>query len=44
MLMKFYNCSQILVKHRLHTDSAFNAKGNNNLVADLLNSHKNAVP
>ena len=37
---RFYNCSQILVKHRLHTDSAFNAKGNNNLVAELLNRHR----
>jgi len=41
---RFYNCSQILVKHRLHKDSAFNAKGNNNLVAELVNSHKNVVP
>ena len=38
---RFYNCSQILVKHRVHPDSAFNAKGNNNLVSDLLNKHKN---
>ena len=41
---RFYNCSQILVKHRLHTESAFNAKGNNNLVADLLNRHRNTTP
>jgi len=39
---RFYNCSQILVKHRLHPESAFNAKGNNNLVSDLLNKHRNA--
>ena len=42
--MRFYNCSQILVKHRLHSASAFNAKGNNKLVAELLNSHRNAIP
>jgi hypothetical protein len=41
---RFYNCSQILVKHRLHPESAFNAKGNNNLVAELLNLHNNAIP
>jgi glycosyltransferase involved in cell wall biosynthesis len=36
---KFYNCSEILVKHRIHNQSAFNAKGNNNKVPDLLKSH-----
>ena len=36
---KFYNCSEILVKHRIHNESAFNAKGNNNKVPDLLKSH-----
>ena len=41
---RFYNCSQILVKHRLHKASAFNANGNHKLVAELLNSHKNAIP
>ena len=25
---KFYNCSEILVKHRIHSESAFNSKGN----------------
>lgn len=35
----FYNCSEILVKHRIHTASAFNAKGNHNKVDDLLVSH-----
>jgi glycosyltransferase involved in cell wall biosynthesis len=34
---RFYNCPQILVKHRIHNDSAFNAGGkNNNIVSDLL--------
>ena len=39
---RFYNCGQVLVKHRLHPDSAFNAKGNNNLVPELLKRHLNA--
>jgi glycosyltransferase involved in cell wall biosynthesis len=33
---RFYNCKQILVKHRLHHDSAFNAKGNGLKVDNLL--------
>lgn len=33
---RFYNCNQVLVKHRLHAQSAFNAKGNGNLVSMLL--------
>lgn len=33
---KFYNCPFSLVIHRLHNNSAFNAKGNQNLVANLL--------
>jgi glycosyltransferase involved in cell wall biosynthesis len=33
---KFYNCQAVLVKHRIHSASAFNAKGNNNKVEDLL--------
>jgi glycosyltransferase involved in cell wall biosynthesis len=34
---KFYNCPQILVKHRIHNTSAFNSGGkNNNLVPELL--------
>jgi glycosyltransferase involved in cell wall biosynthesis len=35
----FYNCEQILVKHRIHNNSSFNSKGNNNLVENLLHSH-----
>jgi glycosyltransferase involved in cell wall biosynthesis len=35
----FYNCSEILVKHRIHKTSAFNANGNNNLVSDLKRKH-----
>lgn len=37
----FYNCEQVLVKHRIHHSSAFNTKGNNNKVADLLAMHSN---
>lgn len=36
---KIYNCEHILVKHRIHNTSFFNAKGNGNLVEDLLKSH-----
>jgi teichuronic acid biosynthesis glycosyltransferase TuaG len=37
---RFYNCPQILVKHRLHQESGFNSKGNNNLVNDLKLKYK----
>lgn len=33
---KFFNCSEILVKHRIHNTSAFNSKGNNNNKVNLL--------
>ena len=36
---KFFNYKEVLVKHRIHAASAFNAKGNNNKVNDLLVSH-----
>jgi glycosyltransferase involved in cell wall biosynthesis len=36
---KFYNCPEILVKHRIHQNSAFNSKGNNCKVTPLLESH-----
>ena len=36
---KFYNFKEILVKHRIHNTSAFNANGNNNKVGSLLVSH-----
>ena len=36
---KFYNFKEILVKHRIHNTSAFNANGNDNKVDDLLVSH-----
>ena len=36
---KFFNCKNILVKHRIHNSSAFNAKGNDNKVDSLLVSH-----
>lgn len=36
---RFYNFKEILVKHRIHNTSAFNAKGNDNKVDSLLLSH-----
>lgn len=36
---KFFNFKEILVKHRIHTASAFNSKGNNGKVDGLLVSH-----
>jgi len=36
---KIFNFQEILVKHRIHNDSAFNAKGNGNKVPELLRSH-----
>lgn len=36
---RFFNFKDILVKHRIHTNSAFNAKGNNNNVESLLINH-----
>lgn len=36
----FYNCPEILVKHRIHSCSAFNSKGNHKKVADLLKYHE----
>jgi glycosyltransferase involved in cell wall biosynthesis len=35
----FYNFKTILVKHRIHTASAFNSKGHSNKVDDLLTSY-----
>jgi glycosyltransferase involved in cell wall biosynthesis len=36
---RFYNCKEILVKHRIHQESSFNSKGNSNHVQCLLNYH-----
>ena len=36
---RVFNYGQVLVKHRIHATSAFNAKGNDNKVDDLLVSH-----
>lgn len=33
---KFYNCPEVLVKHRIHQNSAFNSKGNHNAVPALI--------
>jgi len=35
----FYNCSNVLVKHRIHNDSAFNAKGNGQFKKELIKKH-----
>lgn len=36
---EFYNFTDILIKHRIHVESAFNSNGNNNLVPKLLEYH-----
>jgi len=36
---KFYNCKQILVKHRIHQSSAFNSKGHTKELANLMKNH-----
>ena len=41
---RFYNCNEVLVKHRIHRSSAFNAQGNHNHVADLLKKHMGDTP
>ena len=35
----FFNVPEILVLHRIHNDSAFNAQGNNDKVANLINKY-----
>jgi len=40
---KFYNCSEIAVKHRIHDQSAFNAKGNDLGVPELIDFWKNQI-
>jgi glycosyltransferase involved in cell wall biosynthesis len=37
---QFFNCDIILVKHRIHNTSAFNATGNHLKVSDLLKKYK----
>jgi glycosyltransferase involved in cell wall biosynthesis len=37
---RFYNCPEVLVKHRIHSASAFNSKGNANRVPELLQKHR----
>jgi len=36
---RFYNCKELLVKHRIHQESSFNSKGNSNHVQSLLKYH-----
>lgn len=37
---KFYNVPDILVMHRIHRSSAFNAQGNNRKVGDLIKKYR----
>jgi glycosyltransferase involved in cell wall biosynthesis len=37
----FFNCEEVMVKHRIHSHSAFNAQGNGNRVKDLLDTFSN---
>ena len=37
---KFYNCDGIFVKHRIHANSAFNSKGNDELISDLRQKYR----
>lgn len=37
---KFYNCDKVLVKHRIHYNSAFNAKGNHLHIKKLWEKYK----
>ena len=37
---RFFNCDEVLIKHRIHQTSAFNAKGNHNYVPELLAKHR----
>jgi len=37
---QFFNVAEVLVLHRIHKDSSFNAKGNNNKVPELLAKYK----
>lgn len=41
--IRFWNVSDILVKHRIHTASAYNSQGNHLRVADLLQSHRTGL-
>jgi len=36
----FYNCSEILMHHRIYSQSAFNARGNSNHVPRLLDKYR----
>ena len=36
---KFYNCDAVLVRHRIHSTSAFNSKGHANEVLELLREY-----
>jgi teichuronic acid biosynthesis glycosyltransferase TuaG len=37
---RFYNCSDILVKHRIHPTSAFNTQDHSKLIAKLIDNYR----
>ncbi len=39
---KFYNCHEVLVKHRIHSSSYFNTQGNEFKGKELINLHRNS--
>ena len=39
---KFYNCHEVLIKHRIHSASYFNTQGNDLKGKELLNLHRNS--
>ena len=37
---RFYNCNELLVRHRIHESSAFNSRGNGDRVPELLQMYR----
>ena len=38
---RFYNVDEVLVKHRIHINSAYNSKDNRELIRELLSEFQN---
>ena len=36
---RFFNCDTVLVRHRIHSTSAFNSKGQSDMVSELLSNY-----
>jgi glycosyltransferase involved in cell wall biosynthesis len=36
---RFFNCNQVLVRHRIHSTSAFNSKGHGDKIQELLSNY-----